>query len=169
MRHGLSTVLLLCVALDATAAPPAPQRATTEHLEVTAFVAETAVAPGTPFSLVLEVIPKRGIHVYAPGARGYRAITLALDRHPLLVTRPLVYPRAETYHFRPLDERVAVFRQPFRLSQPLTVSAAAADRPRLAALHTVTIRGTLHYQACDDRVCFKPRALPIAVDVPLRR
>ncbi len=31
------------------------------------------------FSLVLDVTPRPGIHVYAPGAEGYRVISLALE------------------------------------------------------------------------------------------
>src|ERR1017187_8332792 len=40
------------------------------------------IAPGNRFSLVLEIKPGPGVHVYAPGAKGYRAIALTLAPLP---------------------------------------------------------------------------------------
>jgi hypothetical protein len=34
---------------------------------------------------------------------------------------------------------------------------------------TVTIAGTLEYQACDDRLCFPPRSIPVSYAVKLRQ
>jgi hypothetical protein len=33
---------------------------------------------------------------------------------------------------------------------------------------TVTLAGTLEYQACDDRVCFIPDSVPVQVTLGLR-
>ena len=52
-------------------------RATTvssPQLEMTSFATDSTVAPGTEFSLVLDVRPARGVHVYAPG------VTVQADR-----------------------------------------------------------------------------------------
>ncbi len=31
-----------------------------------------------------------------------------------------------------------------------------------AARQPLTVRGTVHYQACDDRLCFPPDAVPVS-------
>jgi hypothetical protein len=148
--------------------PTPAHRVTTDHLQITTYASHDLVAPGTPFSLVFEIRPRQRMHVYAPGAHGYRIITVALEPNPVLETKALQYPASEIYHFEPLDERVPVFQKPFRLTQPLAVSAAAEHEEAVAALDTLTIEGTLDYQACDDRICFSPRSVPVSYTIALR-
>ena len=52
----------------------------------------SVVAPGTLFSIVVDVMPRPGMHVYAPGTHSYKVIALRLDSQPLLLARPLRYP-----------------------------------------------------------------------------
>jgi hypothetical protein len=54
------------------------------------------------------------MHVYAPGATGYRVIGLTIADQPFIRVTPATYPASEIYHFEPLDERVPVYTQPFR-------------------------------------------------------
>lgn len=163
-----TTVASMMVTLGTANRPAAAQRVTTDHLEVTSYATDSVVAPGSLFSLVFEVIPKSRIHIYAPGAKDYRIITFTLDPHPLLVIRPLEYPDSEIYFFEPLNERVPVFQKPFRLTQPLALTTAAEHRPAVSKLETLEIRGTLNYQACDDRICFTPRSIPVSFSVKVR-
>ncbi|OFW13264.1 MAG: hypothetical protein A3F70_18015 [Acidobacteria bacterium RIFCSPLOWO2_12_FULL_67_14] len=148
--------------------PTPPRRVTTDHLQIATYASHDAVAPGEPFSIVFDIRPRERMHVYAPGADGYRIITVALARNPVLVTQPLQYPASEIYFFEPLNERVPVFQKPFRLTQPLAVSAAPAQRDAVAALDAVTIKGTLEYQACDDRICFAPTSVPVSYTIRIR-
>ena len=71
------------------------QRITTEHVEITTFVSDPVVAPGTLFSIVVDVRPRPGMHVYAPGTHSYKVIALRLDAQPLLLARPLRVEGAE--------------------------------------------------------------------------
>lgn len=48
-------------------------RLTTDHLEALAYPTDRTVAPGNRFSLVVDVIPKEGMHVYAPGGTPVRS------------------------------------------------------------------------------------------------
>jgi hypothetical protein len=60
-------------------------RATTPsspQLELTSFATDSTVAPGTQFSLVLDVRPARGVHVYAPGVTGYKPIAFSVPPQP---------------------------------------------------------------------------------------
>ena len=54
-------------------------RLTTNHLEVVAYPTDKIVAPGNRFSVVLDVTPKEGMHVYAPGNHSYQVIVLEVQ------------------------------------------------------------------------------------------
>jgi peroxiredoxin len=164
-RNTVSTIM---IALGNAKTPASAKRIETEHLEITTYVSDEVVAPGSLFSVVFDVRPNEGIHVYAPGAKDYRIINLRLDGNPILLTQPLQYPASEIYHFKPLDERVPVFQKPFRLVQSMALSTASDARAALKGVDTVTISGSLEYQACDDRLCFTPRSVPVSYIVKLR-
>ena len=171
MRDALRACVVLAAAcgLSVQAAQNVTaHRITTDHLQITTYASEAVVAPGSVFSLVFEIRPRDRIHVYAPGAKGYQIIRVAIDPNPALVMRPVQYPASEMYFFQPLNERVPVFQQPFRLTQAMAVSTAPEHRALLAKGESVTIKGTLNYQACDDRVCFLPKSVPVSYTVKLR-
>ncbi len=140
-----------------------------DHLDITSYVSDEVVAPGSLFTLVFDVTPNANIHVYAPGAKNYRVINVRLNPNPILVLRPLQYPASEIYHFKPLDERVPVFQKAFRLVRPMAVSASPDARAALKGVDAVTITGSLEYQACDDRLCFTPRWIPVSYTVKVRQ
>ena len=77
-------------------------------ISICTYPSDTAVSPGTRFTLALEIMPKRGMHVYAPGAKNYRVISLNIAPQPHVRTMPLRYPPSEIYNFVPLNERVPV-------------------------------------------------------------
>jgi peroxiredoxin len=163
-----TTVSSMMLALDASSPPFGASRITTDHLQITTYASDVEVAPGSLFSLVLDISPRERMHVYAPGADGYKVIGLAIDPDPLLVVRPVDYPASETYFFEPLNETVPVFESPFRLTQVMHVSAEREHRAALAEQESITVTGTLDYQACDDRVCFNPQTVPVSYTVNLR-
>jgi peroxiredoxin len=165
-RNTVSTIL---IALGNAKPPATAKRIETDHLEITTYVSDEVVAPGSLFSVVFDVKPNAGIHVYAPGAKDYKVINVLVDANPLLATKALQYPASEIYHFKPLDERVPVFQKPFRLVQSIAVSASPEARGALRGIDTVTITGSLEYQACDDRLCFTPRLIPVSHTVKLRQ
>jgi peroxiredoxin len=165
-RNTISTMM---IALGNARAPAAAKRIETDQLEITSYVSDEVVAPGSLFSVVFDVKPNTGIHVYAPGAKDYRIINFRIDANPLLSARALQYPASEIYHFKPLDERVPVFQKPFRLVQSMAISTSPEARASLKGVDTVTIAGTLEYQACDDRLCFTPRSIPVSHTVKVRQ
>ena len=136
----------------------------TAHLKFTAYPSDTAITVGTRFSVAVEVQPNPGMHVYAPGADelGYRVIGLTLEPVPHIRFEPVAFPASEIYHFEPLDERVPVYQAPFTLLQEAVVSGAPGVEEALAEVDSVTLSGSLDYQACDDRLCYDPVSLPLA-------
>ena len=65
-----NTVSNLLVRLRANTAPVAATRISSTHLDLTTYPSDSAVAVGNRLSLVLDIKPGPGVHVYAPGAKG---------------------------------------------------------------------------------------------------
>ena len=137
-------------------------RVETDHLEALAWTTDDVVAPGNRLSLVIDVRPKPGMHVYAPGDHAYRVIRLRTTSPEFLRSHEVSYPRPETYRFEPLDETVPVYREPFRLLQDVTIPMRR-DIAELASEPSATLRveAVLEYQACDHEVCYLPQAVPV--------
>ena len=131
------------------------------HLDLTTFSTDQIVAPGTHFSLVIDAVPGRRVHVYAPGVSGYKPIALVIQPQAGLLVQDVRVPRAEDYFFKPLNEHVAVYQKPFRIVQDVTIDSSPQIEAALRGVPTMTIRGTLDYQACDDKVCFLPQTTPL--------
>ena len=160
-----STVASVLVARGVTPFGPA-STVETAHLSLTAAISDQIVAPGERVSIVFEISPKPGMHVYAPGEHTYQVVRVSLDPQPWMRTHAVKYPSSETYHFKPLDERVEVYQKPFRLVQEVTILAAAQEL--VASSSELTITGRLEYQACDDKLCYTPQVVPVRWVLPLR-
>ena len=159
------TVSSLLTRLDdpATGAARDATRIETDHLEALSYASDVVVAPGNRFSLLVDVTPKAGMHVYAPGDHTYQVIRLRLNAPEFVQSHDTNYPAAESYHFEPLDETVPVYAEPFRIVQEITIPmsreiAALAGEPDAR----LTIEGTLAYQACDDEICYLPVDVPVS-------
>ena len=138
------------------------------QLELTSYATDATVAAGTHFSIVVDVRPAPGVHVYAPGVTGYKPIALSIESQPGVLVREAQYPKAEMYEFKPLNERVEVFQRPFRIVQDVAIDATPQGQAALKDVSTLTIKGVLNYQACDDKVCFTPQLVPLTWTVTIR-
>lgn len=147
----------------------AATKVSSAQLEVTSFVTDSVVAPGTRFSIVLDIKPGRGVHVYALGVTGYKPITLLVAAQPHLIIRGAQYPPPEDYHFKPLNEHVKVYQRPFRILQDLAIDASPEAQTALKDERALSIKGTLSYQACNDTLCFSPQSVPLTWSLTLRQ
>ena len=95
-------------------------------------------------------------------------VNVVLDSQPWLRVHPTHYPPSEIYHFKPLDERVPVFQKPFRITKDITILATAAARKILAGRKDVTVTGRFEYQACDDKLCYRPQSVPLRWTLTLK-
>jgi peroxiredoxin len=143
-------------------------RISTEHLEVTTYPSDATIAAGNQFSLVLDITPKRGMHVYAPGATSYRIVSVRVTDPAVVRAFAPRYPESEIYHFKPLDERVPVYQKPFTLVQEVVLDGDVKSQATYRGKESLTISGTLEYQACDDKICYNPVSLPLSWTVNLR-
>ncbi len=163
-RNTISSVL---VRLGGRVDAPAT-RISAPHLAITSYATDQTVAAGTHFSVVLDIKPEPRVHVYAPGVTGYKPIALAIEPRPGLLIREAQFPKAEDYFFEPLNEHVAVYQHAFRVVQDLTIDPGPQGQEALKGLSSLTINGTLNYQACDDKICFTPKTVSLSWTVSLK-
>jgi DsbC/DsbD-like thiol-disulfide interchange protein len=150
------------------AAPVNATSMSTAHLEATTYPSDAVVAPGNRINLAIDVRPRSGMHVYAPGASGYRVITFDVEPQPFVRVFQIEYPSSEIYFFAPLKERVPVYQKPFTLRRDVVLEGTPQARAALKGKDAVTLTGTLEYQACDDKICYNPVSLPLTWTISLR-
>ena len=160
-RNTTANVMLK---LGAGLSPIEAIEGSTAHLTLTAYPSNPNITVGTKFSVAIDIEPNANIHLYAPGADqlGYRVVGLTLAEVPHIRFEPVEFPESEIYHFKPLDERVPVYQQPFTLLQEAVVSGEPEAAEALAKIDALTLSGTLDYQACDDKLCFDPVSVPLS-------
>jgi DsbC/DsbD-like thiol-disulfide interchange protein len=159
MRSAIAFVLFSSVAF-AQSAPSLQFKGSAAHASIQASPATLEAAPGGKVSLTLDVTPKQGIHVYAPGTKDFIPIEVKFDTRPDFKAGKTVYPKSELMTFA--DEKVPVFQKPFKLTNDVTIAKSAK------AGSTVNVSGTVHLQACDDKVCYPPENVPVAWTVNVK-
>lgn len=117
--------------------------------------AEPSVVRGASgrVTLALDVVPNPRIHVYAPGAKDFTAVSLVLTPRPEVAAGKPVYPKPDVAAAPGSDDAPA-YSKTFRITQPVTVPSGAPKQ--------LTISGVLNYQACDDRICYPVSSLPVS-------
>ena len=108
------------------------------------------------------------MHVYAPGAKNYRVIALNVAPQPYVRILPVTYPASEIYHFKPLNERVATYQKPFTLLVELVPEVTPEAQKAFSGKKELSLTGTLEYQACDDKICYNPAAVPLSWTVEIK-
>lgn len=129
---------------------PTPQQAS-----VTTSASATAVAPGGRLTLWAEVAPNPKMHVYAEGAKGFTAVSLALTPNPNVGFGKASYPKSSLIDVPGETVKVPAYSGPFRIAVPVTITATAKPGESL------TLGGALNYQACDDVLCYPVSVLPV--------
>ena len=140
---------LLVLALGLLQPPPPPAKPIdTPHLTIATSSTQT---PGKA-SLVVDVTPKPKMHVYSPGQADYIVTTLTLEPNSAFTAAKTKYPNGEKYYMEALKETQLVYSKPFKITQDITLKPGAKN---------VTVKGTLRYQACDDKICYLPKNVPV--------
>ena len=61
-----------------------------------------------------------------------------------------------------------MYEKPFTLVQEVILEGTPDAQAALRGKDSLTVTGTLDYQACDDKVCFNPASVPLTWTVSLR-
>ena len=127
----------------------------TNHLRVSASASADRLRPGQRVALTLDVELNPNMHVYAPSVEGYIPIEWSIAPNEAIVAQPVVTPRPQMLHLEALDETLPVYSGRFKLKRDIALAPGAKVKG------AVTIEGTLRYQACDDRMCYVPKSVPV--------
>jgi hypothetical protein len=63
---------------------------------------------------------------------------------------------------------VPVYHKPFTLVQELVLDGQGSTREALRNQTTLSITGSLDYQACDDKLCYNPTSVPLTWTIGFR-
>lgn len=154
-------LLLLFLALSAGAslyAQPSPPLTA----KLTPLAESSALRAGTTVRLAMRVELSPELHVQSntPRDPGFIATVLTVDPPAGITVDELVYPAATDLKQVGLDEPLTVYGHDFVIGVRVTLAADVAPG-------TTVISARLRYQACNDRVCFRPitAAQPWVVEV----
>jgi Disulphide bond corrector protein DsbC len=161
--------LLLALVMQ-TGASSAPATLETKYLALKPSASADPVVAGARLTLLLDVVPRPNIHVYAPGQPDYMPISLTLDVDPAYrIAAAAQYPKPQVLFFKPLNERFKVYSAPFRITQDVVLAQTPASRAGVGATSaTLVVKGKVTYQACDDLICYLPVEAPVSWTIRLK-
>lgn len=76
-----------------------------------------------------------------------------------------IRPKDDAYFLEAIKESVPVFEGKFRITQDVTVSAERLFIKSLGQGKTLSIKGSLKYQACDTKTCYMPVSVPVSWEI----
>lgn len=139
----------------------------TKQLTLTSSASDAAVPPGSRVTLILDVDLRPGMHLYAPGIQGgYISldwqIAAAADPVPRAwLAHPAAYPPSRMLNLPVIGETVPVYQGHIRLLRDLTIGSNQDLKALPGPDRALTVAGSFRYQACDDRMCYPPRTVPL--------
>jgi len=132
------------------------------HLQLALEQSDLIAYPGTRVTLAAEIRLPPDVHVYAPGAQGYKPIKLVMDAIPQMEFKPLVYPSSKILYLPAIKESVPVFDGKFRITEDVKVNSGSELLGPLGKEGRIfSISGKLEYQACDQTMCYIPASVPV--------
>ena len=143
----------LFICLVAAVSASAQTTAETKHLHVTASASAGHVKPGQRISLTLDIELKPDMHVYAPSVEGYIPIAWTMAPSDAIAVGKVVTPPSKMLRLPAIDETLPVYGGRFKLVRDITIASNAKGE--------ITAAGSLRYQACDDRMCYLPKTVPV--------
>jgi hypothetical protein len=134
----------------------------TKQLTLSSTASDASVAPGARVALILDIDLKPGMHLYAPGVGGgYIAVDWQAPESKGWLAHPVGYPPSTMLHLPAIGETVPVYRGHLRLMRDLTIGGNQDLKTLLGPDRELTVAGSFRYQACDDRMCYQPRNIPL--------
>ena len=157
-------MVALLVALPALAGDGLSERPASSFVSLAPVgPVQVPVGGGTP--LELKFVIGTGLHInsHKPNSDLQIPTTLKLNLPTDLGVGKVTFPAGQdlTFGFAP-DVKLSVYSGEFTVKGRMSAV-------RTAAPGNFTVHGTLHYQACDDRLCYPPKDLEFAFNVKVVR
>jgi hypothetical protein len=148
-RRALAAVI--AVWLAASAAVPVLAQMRAPKAELAATVETAKVHAGKPATLALKVTLPPNVHVQSdkPREAAFFPTALVLTPPAGVTVTATKYPPAVDFTQEGQDTPLAVFEKSFMVT--VTVAVAASVKPG-----ALVVPGRFDYQACDDKVCYRP-------------
>ena len=151
-RHAATLLAVgpLAIALLA-GAPPLGAQSRAPKAVLTPTADPAAVRPGRSTKLLLKVALPEQIHIQSnkPRDPAFFPTALVLTPPAGVTVTSTAYPAAIDFVQEGQAEKLAVFEKTFTVTA--TVAVAASVKPG-----ELIVPGRFDYQACDDKVCYRP-------------
>ncbi len=160
MRFLLICLFLVTAAGCEPEVQPAPTPpASPQRLQVKT-PAPVAISPGESTTVAVPIAVGEAFHVQANQVPFDYLIptVLTLNSTDLLTVGTPEYPAGKPYTLEGSTDTLLVYGGEFDILVPVAVDGSSASGSHV-------IEGTLRYQACDDRMCFAPKTIPVEVAV----
>ena len=157
-RFTAGSVLVRQLGSDAGAAAAEIE---TDQLTLRSWASDVIVRGGNRLTLGLDIDLPEKMHVYAPGVENYIPISWTIETASGLTVYEPEYPQPETLHLPAINETAPVYEGSFRALRDVMVGQPDDVEPLLDEEGFLVIKGSFRYQACDDKVCYLPRTLPL--------
>jgi peroxiredoxin len=140
----------------------APREIKGKLLTATIGASNATVEPGQRVALTLDVDLQPNMHVYAPGVEDtYIPIEWKMEDSNSAQAHAPELPHAEKLFLKAINETVPAYTSHFRLTRDITIPPADKLKAALDRSGRLVVASSLHYQACDDRMCYFPQSLPL--------
>jgi hypothetical protein len=152
----------------------------TKHLRVQPSLSARAAIGGQKIALLLNIDIAPGIHVYAPGAQGYKPVVWEMQTAESNPTGPggrtlcparsfteVQWPKPVLLHWKAIGETIPVYEKHLRLVREFTVPSDALLNQVTTPSGLILLSGTLLYQACDAKTCFNPESAPVQFGIQI--
>lgn len=136
---------------------PAQGTIRTQYVDITPALNYSALQPGQQAVIAIALDVHRGYHAQSHTPKGAGAIPTEVtigDNSNFTAYAP-VYPPGEDVNYAALGE-LNVYTGRTIIYVPIELKANASPGP-------LEIRGSIHYQICDDQVCFQPETTEFTV------
>ncbi len=156
MKYLVALAAALAVGVTTAAQSRRPQ------LTLTPTVETSPVHAGSTVHLSLKVAMPANIHVQANQPRDPSLIPTVLDVQPPagVTVDSITYPEPKEFKLAGSSDSLLVYGPEFTVQIDLKVA------PNVSA-GDLAVAGVLHYQACDERICFAPTRANTAWAVPV--
>jgi hypothetical protein len=132
-----------------------------DYIDLRYYASSDVARPNLRLTLVGDFTLPPKMHVYTPEVKDYIPIKWELEPSANYVAKEVQYPKGKMLLLPAIKEIVPVYEEKFRLTQDVVLASESILKPILDGDKTLKIRGTLRYQACDDKICYLPQTLPL--------
>lgn len=132
-----------------------------KHVAIATTSSTGIVSGGQRILLSVEIEIPKDYHLYAPGVEGYHAVDWQMTSAELAKPHAVDFPKSRILYLQAIEEKVPVYEGKIRLLRDVTLAQSKVLAAAGGEVKQVTLKGSLKYQACSDRMCFPPETVPL--------